>query len=180
MKLNALRNLSVEEDDALTWDFVVSRLMDEAQQIRAGLDELQELGNPDWTACVTLWSLQFQGLHLVAQGESDPTVRARFEAALAERQRVMDATCASQRGRADGCTESEGRTSSNYSLPSIEGPNHAHLTRFAILAEQDERRAREREEEVRGKKVANVEPIPFLQTRINLTIRLALPPRLLM
>jgi hypothetical protein len=85
------KHLSVEEDDALSWDWVVSQLIDESRQIRCALDELQEMGNPDWTASLTLWSLQFQGLRLVAEGDPDPSVRDRFERALAERKRVMDA-----------------------------------------------------------------------------------------
>jgi hypothetical protein len=93
-----LRNDDEQEPD-FSWPWVVSRLTDEAHQIHAGIDELQELGNPDWTACVTLWSLQFQGLQLVAQGDPDPTVRAEFEHALSERKRVMDAILAKARAK---------------------------------------------------------------------------------
>jgi hypothetical protein len=89
-----LRNLSAEEEDALTWNWVVSRLTDEAHDIHAALDEHTELGSPDWSAALTLWSLQFQGLQLVAKGDPDPSVRKRFERALAERRRVMNAILA--------------------------------------------------------------------------------------
>jgi hypothetical protein len=84
--------LSIEEDDALTWNWVVAQLTDEAHDIRAALEEIQELGDPlDWTAVVNLWSLQFQGLELVARADSDAGVRARLQAALKERRRVMNA-----------------------------------------------------------------------------------------
>jgi hypothetical protein len=55
------------------------------------------MGNPDWTACLTLWLLQYQGFALVAQSDPDPSVRARFEETLTERKRVMDAILAKMR-----------------------------------------------------------------------------------
>jgi hypothetical protein len=87
------------DDDALSWDYAVSKLIDEANSIRAALEEIQELHTPDLSACVTLWSLQFQGLQLVGQGDADPSVRDRFEAALAERRKVMDALLAKTRAQ---------------------------------------------------------------------------------
>jgi hypothetical protein len=86
-------------DDELSWDYTVACLIDEAHQIRAALDEHVELGSADWTAALTLWSLQWQGFQLVAQGDPDPCVRARFEAALTERKRVMDALLVKMRAQ---------------------------------------------------------------------------------
>jgi hypothetical protein len=82
---------STPAQDELSWDHVLGCLIDEAHQIRAALEEHAELGSADWTAALTLWSLQFQGFQLVAKGDPDPCVRERFEAALAERKRVMNA-----------------------------------------------------------------------------------------
>lgn len=53
-----------EEDNALTWQWMMAQLHDEAHQIRAAIDEHAELGNPDWTAALSLWSLQFTGMQL--------------------------------------------------------------------------------------------------------------------
>jgi hypothetical protein len=48
--------LTEEEDDALTWQWMMAQLHDEAHQIRAALDEHAELGNPDWTLGLSMWS----------------------------------------------------------------------------------------------------------------------------
>jgi hypothetical protein len=88
------RRLTKEEDDALTWQWMMAQLHDEAQQIRAALDEHAELGNPDWTAALSLWSLQFTGMQLAAAATPNQTQRAKFEAVLAERKQAMNALLA--------------------------------------------------------------------------------------
>jgi hypothetical protein len=85
------RRLTKEEDDALTWQWMMAQLHDEAHQIRAALDEHAELGNPDWTAALSLWSLQFSGMQLAAAATPDQAQRARLEALLAERKQAMNA-----------------------------------------------------------------------------------------
>jgi hypothetical protein len=83
-----------EEDNALTWQWMMAQLHDEAHQIRAALDEHAELGNPDWTAALSLWSLQFTGMQLAAAATPDQAQRARLEALLAERKQAMNAILA--------------------------------------------------------------------------------------
>ena len=102
MNGNALRK--PRDDDAVAWDWAIAQLHDEAHHIRFAIDELDELGNPDPSASLTLWQLQLDGLSFVAQGLSDPAQRARFEAILHERSRAMNAILARarMRGRADG------------------------------------------------------------------------------
>jgi hypothetical protein len=73
---------------------MMAQLKDEQRDILAGLEELQAAGNPDWTATLTMWRLQFTGMQLVAAASPDPAQRAKFEAVLADRKRVMDAILA--------------------------------------------------------------------------------------
>lgn len=102
MNGNALRR----DDDELAQEWAVAKLHDEAHHIRVALDELQEMGNPDWTAALSLWQLQFDGLRFAAQGLSDPVQRARLEQALAVRRAMMNSILAklrrqgAKRGRA--------------------------------------------------------------------------------
>jgi hypothetical protein len=86
---NALRK--PRDDDDLAQKWAVAKLHDEAQQIRTALNELDDLGNADWTAALSLWQLQWDGLRFVAGGLSDPAQRASFEAILHERKKAMDA-----------------------------------------------------------------------------------------
>jgi hypothetical protein len=83
-----------EEDNALSWQWMMAQLHDEAHQIRAALDEHAELGNPDWTAALSLWGLQFTGMQLAAAAIPDQAQRARLEALLAERKHAMNAILA--------------------------------------------------------------------------------------
>jgi hypothetical protein len=105
MNGNALRKL---RDDDVAWDWATAQLHDEAHHIRVALDELQEMGNPDWTAALSLWQLQFDGLRFVAQGLSDPVQRARLEQALEVRRAMMNSILAkvrkqaAKRGRVNG------------------------------------------------------------------------------
>jgi hypothetical protein len=86
--------LTEEEDDALPWQSMMAQLHHEAHSISAALDECAELGNPDWTAALSLWSLQFTGFQLAAAATSDEAQRAKFEAVLAERKQAMNAILA--------------------------------------------------------------------------------------
>lgn len=79
-----------EEEERISFDWIAMKLIDESRDIHAALEEYRESGSDDWTVALTLWSLQWEGFQLVAVGHPDPSVRERFEAALAERRRVMD------------------------------------------------------------------------------------------
>lgn len=81
-----------EEEEKISFEWIVMKLIDESHGLRAGLDEIAALPGPvDLSAVLNLWSLQFTGLEVVALGHSDAAVRARVQAALAERRKAMNA-----------------------------------------------------------------------------------------
>ena len=103
--MNGTNALARDDDDA-AHEWAVAKLHDEARHIRVALDELQEMGNPDGSASLNLWLLQFDGLQFAMQGITDLEQRAKFEAVLVERRRVMRAILA--RARKRGSAEAQG------------------------------------------------------------------------
>jgi len=94
------------DEDEMAQDWVVAKLIDEAHDILDAHNELRELGNPDGSASLNLWLIQFDGLRFAAQGIADAEQRARIEALLAERRRAMKAILA--RARKRGSEEAQG------------------------------------------------------------------------
>jgi hypothetical protein len=73
------------------WDWTLAKLTDEARDIRAVLDEHGEMGSPDWTLALSMWSLQFTNFQMAAALTPYPAQRESFDALLAERRKAMDA-----------------------------------------------------------------------------------------
>jgi hypothetical protein len=83
------RPLTNEEDNELTWRWVMMQLMDEQRDILGVLEELRADGCPDWTAALSMWQLQFSGMQLAAAGSCDEMQRSKIKAVLAERKKAM-------------------------------------------------------------------------------------------